>query len=181
MDYTKINGDLLERVPFLCDRLQPASACQPVFRECEEVQRILGDAFLGGFELGVRATEIFDLVVLEMPDAGGDFVDQVLIVGDQQDRAFVALQRDIQGVDRLPDPGDWWARRESGNWVSAASGGRRSGALLRRRISASVIFSASSPLNSIWPSSPRNSSARPSGRNHAAIRAAWRRRGCISR
>ena len=38
---------------------------------------------------------------LEMPDARGHFVDHVVVVGDEQDRAVVFLQRDIQRVDGL--------------------------------------------------------------------------------
>jgi hypothetical protein len=34
-----------------------------------------------------------------MPDAGGDFFDEVVIVGDEQDGALVFLQRDVEGVD----------------------------------------------------------------------------------
>ena len=37
--------------------------------------------------------------LLEVPQARGDFVDQVVIVGDQQHRALVALQRDVERVD----------------------------------------------------------------------------------
>ena len=36
---------------------------------------------------------------VEVPEAGGDFVDQVVVVGDQQHRAFVALEGDVEGVD----------------------------------------------------------------------------------
>src|SRR5712692_7496602 len=36
-----------------------------------------------------------------MPDAGGDFVDYVVIVSDEEDGAIVFLQRDVQRVDRF--------------------------------------------------------------------------------
>ena len=36
-----------------------------------------------------------------MPDAGADFVDQILIVRDQEHGALVFLQRDVQSVDRF--------------------------------------------------------------------------------
>ena len=39
------------------------------------------------------------VVALEVPDAGGDFVDQIVIVSDQQHRALVRLQRDVERVD----------------------------------------------------------------------------------
>lgn len=36
------------------------------------------------FPLGVGALEVFDLVAgVEDPEAGGDFVDEVVVVGDQ--------------------------------------------------------------------------------------------------
>ena len=48
----------------------------------------------------VRSFEVGDLVVaFEVPDAGGDFVDQVMIVADQKDRSLIALQRNIQRID----------------------------------------------------------------------------------
>jgi len=40
----------------------------------------------------VGTLEISNLVVaFEMPDAGGDFVDQIMIVGDQENRTLIAL------------------------------------------------------------------------------------------
>ena len=47
----------------------------------------------------VRAFEVLDLPALEMPDARGDFVDDVVVVGYQQDRAFIFLQGDVERVD----------------------------------------------------------------------------------
>ena len=49
--------------------------------------------------LGVGTMEVFDCAVLEMPEAGGDFVDEVVVVGDEKDGAFVALEGDVKGVD----------------------------------------------------------------------------------
>jgi hypothetical protein len=51
------------------------------------------------FPFGVGALEVFYAVLFEVPESCGDFVDQVMIVGDQQDCAFVALEGDVQGVD----------------------------------------------------------------------------------
>src|ERR1039457_6863944 len=39
--------------------------------------------------------------MIEVPDAGSHFVDQVVIVGDQQHRALVLLEREVEGVDGL--------------------------------------------------------------------------------
>ena len=48
----------------------------------------------------VSSLEVGDLVVaLEVPDAGGNFVDQIMIVGDQKNRPLIALQGDVEGVD----------------------------------------------------------------------------------
>src|SRR4029453_13846083 len=48
-----------------------------------------------------RALEVGDLPVREMPDARADFLDQVLVVRDEQHRAVELLQGDVQRVDRL--------------------------------------------------------------------------------
>src|SRR5216684_8173848 len=49
----------------------------------------------------IRALEVFDRVVIEVPDSGGDLVDQIVVMGDQQHRALIALKRDVQSVDRF--------------------------------------------------------------------------------
>src|ERR1700722_4874025 len=49
--------------------------------------------------LFVGALEIFDAAVVEDPQTRRHFVDQVVIVGDQKDRALVRLQRDVERVD----------------------------------------------------------------------------------
>lgn len=53
----------------------------------------------GRLILLIRAFEIFDLVIVKVPDARSYFVDQIMIVGDEEDRSLVTLQRDIQRVD----------------------------------------------------------------------------------
>jgi len=54
---------------------------------------------LVGEEVGVRTLEIVDVAVIEVPDARGNFVEKVVVVGDEEDGAFVFLQRDIERVD----------------------------------------------------------------------------------
>src|ERR1700730_11972449 len=52
--------------------------------------------FLGvGQVFFVGALEIFDFSVFEVPDAGGHFVDYVVIVRYEQNGAVVLLQRDV--------------------------------------------------------------------------------------
>jgi hypothetical protein len=48
---------------------------------------------------GVGTMEVFNGAVLEVPEAGGDFVDEVVVVGDEKHRAFIALESDVEGVD----------------------------------------------------------------------------------
>ena len=55
----------------------------------------VGDVFFVG------ALEVFDVAVVEVPDAGGDFVDQIVIVGDQQHGTRVLLEGEVEGVDGL--------------------------------------------------------------------------------
>ena len=51
-------------------------------------------------KLCVCALEIGNpMIVLKVPDPGGDFVDQIVIVRDQQDCSLIALQCDVQRVD----------------------------------------------------------------------------------
>src|SRR5271170_7166173 len=64
----------------------------------------------------VGALEVFDGALVEVPDARCDFVDEVVIVGDEQHRAFILLKRDIEGIDgfevemvrRLVEDQDIW-------------------------------------------------------------------------
>ncbi len=58
-----------------------------------------GFAFLVGEEIGVGALEIVDVTVVEVPDASGNFVEKIVVVGDEEDGAFVFLQRDVECVD----------------------------------------------------------------------------------
>ena len=39
------------------------------------------------------------VIVLEVPDARGHFVDEVVIVCDDQDSALIALERNVKRVD----------------------------------------------------------------------------------
>jgi photosystem II stability/assembly factor-like uncharacterized protein len=48
-----------------------------------------------------RALEVLDGAVVEVPHARADFLEKVLIVGDQEYGAVELLERDVQGVDRL--------------------------------------------------------------------------------
>lgn len=53
------------------------------------------ELFVGTFEVG-------DFVIaLKVPDSGCDLVDQIVIVRGDQYCPWVALQRDVQRVDRL--------------------------------------------------------------------------------
>lgn len=49
--------------------------------------------------LVVRSLEVFHLAVLDVPYAGCNVLDQIVVVRDQEERAFVALQRDVQRVN----------------------------------------------------------------------------------
>ena len=39
----------------------------------------------------VRALEILNLIIVKVPDASGNFIDQIVIVGDEKHRALIAL------------------------------------------------------------------------------------------
>jgi len=58
-----------------------------------------GFAFLVGEEVFVGTLEIVDMAVVEVPDASGDFVEKIMVVCDEEDGAFVFLQRDVERVD----------------------------------------------------------------------------------
>ena len=58
-----------------------------------------GFAFLVSEEIGVGTLEIVDVTVVEVPDASGNFVEKIVVVGDEEDGAFVFLQRDVERVD----------------------------------------------------------------------------------
>src|SRR5882762_2049109 len=55
-----------------------------------------------GLILRVHTPEVGDLVVvLEVPNAGGDFVDQIVIVRYDQHRSWITLQSNVERVDRF--------------------------------------------------------------------------------
>ena len=41
------------------------------------------------------------MIALEVPDAGSDLIDQIVVVRDQQDRTLIALQRNVERVNRF--------------------------------------------------------------------------------
>src|SRR5882724_13721403 len=50
----------------------------------------------------VRAFEVSDLMVaFEVPDPGGDFIDQVFVMRDEKHRSRITLESDVKSVDRL--------------------------------------------------------------------------------
>src|ERR1700676_1899913 len=49
--------------------------------------------------LCVRTLEVLDVSSSEMPDASGDFVDDIVVVRHEQYGAVIALQGDVEGVD----------------------------------------------------------------------------------
>ncbi len=50
----------------------------------------------------VHTLEVGDLMVsLEVPNPGGHFIDQVFVMGDQKDCPLIALQGDVERVDRF--------------------------------------------------------------------------------
>src|ERR1700675_2400541 len=62
-------------------------------------KRRLGE---NGLVLAICAFEIGDFMgALEVPDSGRDFINQILVMRDQQHRSRIALQRNVEGVDRF--------------------------------------------------------------------------------
>ncbi len=49
----------------------------------------------------VRSLEVFDRALIEVPDPRRHLIDQIVIVGHQQHRALIALDGDVQRIDRL--------------------------------------------------------------------------------
>ena len=45
------------------------------------------------------ALEVFDFAAFEVPDAYGNLVDNIVIVGHEEDGAIVFLQRDVERLD----------------------------------------------------------------------------------
>ena len=56
---------------------------------------------LGCGKFFVRAFDVVDAVPIEVPDTRPDFLHQILVVRDEEHGALVALQRDVQRVDRF--------------------------------------------------------------------------------
>ena len=54
-----------------------------------------GFFFCSRDKLRIGAFEVFDFAGVEMPDARRDFVNYVVVVGDEEDCAVVFLQRDV--------------------------------------------------------------------------------------
>src|SRR5437867_3512451 len=50
----------------------------------------------------VRSLEVRNLVIaFKVPNARGNFVDQVMVVGNEKHSPVIPLQRNVQGIDRL--------------------------------------------------------------------------------
>ena len=49
--------------------------------------------------LFVGALEVFDPALVEVPEAGGYLVDEVVVAGDYRDRSLIALEGDVEGID----------------------------------------------------------------------------------
>ena len=47
----------------------------------------------------MSSLEVLDLSLFDVPDPSGDFIDHIVIVGHQQQRAGIPLQRDVQSID----------------------------------------------------------------------------------
>ncbi len=87
-----------------------------------------------GLIFRVCALEVGNLVVaLKVPDSGGHFVDQVFVVSDQKDGSLIALQRNVERVDRFEVEVVGRFVEHQARSVSAASACRKAVALLRRR------------------------------------------------
>ena len=43
--------------------------------------------------------EVLNLSLFDVPDSSSDLIDQVVIVGYQEQRAWIPLQRDVQSID----------------------------------------------------------------------------------
>src|SRR5580704_18668034 len=49
----------------------------------------------------VRSLEVLNRALIEVPDPGGYFIDEIVIVRYQQNRALIALDGDVERVDGL--------------------------------------------------------------------------------
>src|ERR1700724_292458 len=55
-----------------------------------------------GLIFAICPFEIRDFMgALEVPDSGRDFINQIFVMRDQQHRSRIALQRNVEGVDRF--------------------------------------------------------------------------------
>jgi hypothetical protein len=98
---------------------------------------------------------------LEVPDAGASLFDEVLVVGDEEDRSFVLLDGLVERVDALKVK---VVRRfvEDEDVGLLQQKSRRAASPPE---SESVFLRPSSPLKSIWPRMPRISSLVACGSN----------------
>src|ERR1039458_8715816 len=96
--------------PSLENRMRPALPCITMLIESSGKNRGISLSAVAwdylapalvvlALPLLVRSLEILNSSVVEDPQSCRHFVDQVVIVRDQQDRALVPLQRDVQRVD----------------------------------------------------------------------------------
>src|SRR5271165_612789 len=67
--------------------------------DCGRPKRLAGFGLGVGQEVFVAALEIINLAFAKVPDARGNFVENIFVVSDQQNCAFVFLQSDVEGVD----------------------------------------------------------------------------------
>src|SRR5271165_1140898 len=94
---------------------------QPEYRAMPKFDIVLYSYILARGAGGVHvflvgALEVLNGALVEVPDACCNFVDEVVIVGDEQHRAFILLKRDIEGIDgfevemvrRLVEDQDIW-------------------------------------------------------------------------
>jgi len=97
-----------------------------------------------------RSLEILDAVIGEVPDAGGYFIDDVLVVGYQKDGALVALQGVVEGDDgfQVQVVVGSSSTRMLGFCSMSLQKSRRQDS---PPLSTSVILLPSSPRKSIWP------------------------------
>lgn len=60
-----------------------------------------GLLFLDGAVFFIPAREVTDMSVFQFPDARGEFVDKIPVVGDEDERALIILQRILQPFARV--------------------------------------------------------------------------------
>jgi hypothetical protein len=105
----------------------------------------------------VGAFEVLDGSVLEVPDAGRDFVDEVVVMCDEKDRSLVFLQRDVEGVDgfEVEVVGGLIEDKQVGFEEHELAEDEARGFSAGECV---VGLRPSSPRKSIWPRMPRMSS-----------------------